>query len=149
MSFCRQAALLGQLAFAAPLVAQGKPGHLYHINYYKVTQGQEERYDSALAHVVAPVLTELVKRKGAVSYLLLTKIAGSGDYTNIVMVEVARNTAAEGVFQRDLDAACQAVLHRTWDEATAKFPELRRFVHAEEYAVAGQGSAQGKPATSR
>jgi hypothetical protein len=123
---------------AAPVAAQGAAGHFYQVNYYQVRSGQEKAYDSALTHVVAPVLTELVKRKGAVSYLLLTKVAGSGDYTNLVIVEVANNTPATGEFQRDWDAASQAALHRSWEEATAGFPALRRFVHAELYTTTGQ-----------
>ena len=122
-------------ALAAPLAGQGTPGHFYHVNYYQVRAGQEKAYDSALAHVVSPVLDEMVKRKAAVSYLLLTKVAGSGEYTNLVIVEVATT----GVFQQQLDAAAQAALHRSWDDATARFPELRRFVHAELYTAAGQG----------
>ena len=121
-------------ALATPIAAQGTPGHLYHVNYYQVRPGQEKAYDSALAKVVSPVLDEMVKRKAAVSYLLLTKVAGSGEYTNLVIVEVATT----GVFQEQLDAAAQAALHRSWDDATARFPELRRFVHAEVYTPAGQ-----------
>ncbi len=105
------------------------------VNHYEVRPGQEKAYDSALAQVVSPVLHEMVKRRAAVSYLLLTKVAGSGDYTNLVIVEVATT----GVFQQQLDSAAQATLHRSWDDATARFPELRRFVHAELYAPAGQG----------
>ncbi|HKW41665.1 MAG TPA: hypothetical protein VJN39_10470, partial [Gemmatimonadales bacterium] len=62
-------------ALATPIAAQGTPGHLYHVNYYQVRPGQEKAYDSALAKVVSPVLDEMVKRKAAVSYLLLTKVA--------------------------------------------------------------------------
>ena len=127
------------LALAAPLIGQGTPGHFYHVNYYQVRPGQEKAYDSALAHVVAPVLNEMVRRKAAVSYLLLTKVAGSGEYTNLVIVEVAELSAATGVFQQQMDAASQATLHHSWEDATAMFPELRSFVHAELYTAAGQG----------
>lgn len=122
-------------ALTVPLAGQGTPGHFYHVNYYQVRPGQEKAYDSALARVVAPVLNEMVRRKAAVSYLLLTKVGGSGDYTNLVIVEVA----TPGVFQQQLDRASQAALHRSWDDATGRFPELRRFVHAEQYIPAGQG----------
>ena len=122
-------------ALAMPLAGQGTPGHFYHVNYYQVRPGQEKAYDSALAKVVSPVLDEMVKRRAAVSYLLLTKVAGSGEYTHIVIVEVTTT----GVFPQQLDAAAQATLHRSWDDATARFPELRRFVHAEVYTPAGQG----------
>ncbi len=87
-------------ALVTPLIGQGTPGHFYHVNYYQVQQGQEKAYDSALAHVVSPVFDEMVKRKAAVSYLLLKKVAGSGDYTHLVIVEVAKPSAAEGIFQR-------------------------------------------------
>jgi hypothetical protein len=124
------------LALAAPLVSQGTRGHFYHVNYYQVQPGREKAYDSALAHVVSPVFDEMVHRKAVVSYLLLTKVAGSGDYTNLVIVEVA--ATAPGTFQQQLELAAQATLHRSWDDATAVFPELRRFVHAEQYRSAGQ-----------
>jgi hypothetical protein len=81
----------------------------------------------------------LVKRKAVVSYLLLTKVAGSGEYTHLVIVEVATLSAAEGIFQRDIDAASQALFHKSWNDLTAQFPDLRRFVHAELYTPAGQG----------
>ena len=130
--------LVGLLAFAAPLFGQARPGHFYHVNYYQVRPGEEKAYDSALARVVTPVFDEMVKRKAIVSYLLLTKIAGSGDYTNMVIVEDATLSAAEGIFQRELDAASQARVHKSWNDATAQFPELRRFMHAELYTAAGQ-----------
>jgi hypothetical protein len=68
---------------------------------------------------------------------LLTKAAGSGEYTNVVIVEVA-SPSAEGTFQQELETASQAVFHKSWSDATAHFPELRRFVHAELYTPAGQ-----------
>jgi hypothetical protein len=126
-------------ALVTPLIGQETPGHLYHVNYYQVQQGQEKAYDSALAHVVSPVFDEMVKRKAAVSYLLLKKVAGSGDYTHLVIVEVAKPSAAEGIFQQQLEAASQATLHRSWNDATVGLPELRRFVHAEQYTTVGQG----------
>jgi hypothetical protein len=130
--------LVGLLAFAAPLFGQAKPGHFYHINYYQVRPGQEKAYDSALVAVVTPVFDEMVRRKAVVSYLLLSKVAGSGEYTNMVIVEDATLSAAEGIFQRELDAASQALFHKSWNDATALFPDLRRFMHAELYTAAGQ-----------
>lgn len=127
------------LAITTPLVGQGTPGHEYHVNYYQVRPGQENAYDSALTKVYIPVFDEMVKRKAAVSYLLLRKVAGSGEYTDVVIVEVATSTAGTGVFQQQLDAASQAALHRSWNDATAAFSELRRFVHAEQYTTAVQG----------
>jgi hypothetical protein len=135
---CTSPILVGLLALAAPLVAQTKHGHFYHVQYYQVRPGEEQAYDSALVGVATPVFDELVKRKAVVSYLFLTKTAGSGEYTNLVIVEVATLSAAEGTFQRELEAASQAVFHKSWGDATARFPELRRFVHAELYTPAGQ-----------
>src|SRR5437667_11690345 len=106
-------------ALVTPLIGQGTPGHFYHVNYYQVQQGQEKAYDSALAHVVSPVFDEMVKRKAAVSYLLLKKVAGSGDYTHLVIVEVAKPSAAAGMLQHHLATAAQATLHRSSNEATA------------------------------
>jgi len=87
--------------------------------------------------VVTPVFDELVKRKAVVSYLLLTKIAGSGENTHVVIVEVT-TPSAEGTFQRELDAASQALFHKSWSDATVRFPELRGFMHAELYTPVGQ-----------
>jgi hypothetical protein len=136
---CPLPILFGLLALAAPLFGQARPGHFYHVNYYQVRPGEEKAYDSALVNVVTPVFNELVKRKAVASYLLLTKIAGSGEYTNIVIVDVATLSAAEGIFQRELDAASQALFHKSWNDATVQFTELRRFMHAELYTAAGQG----------
>ncbi len=134
------ALLVGSLLqTTTPLIGQGTPGHVYHVNYYQVRPGQEKAYDSALAKVVSPVFDEMVKRKAAVSYLLLRKLAGSGENTHLVIVEVATSSAGTGLFQQQLEAASQAALHRSWEEATAAFPELRRFVHAEQYETAGRG----------
>src|SRR5881392_2232979 len=130
--------LVGLLTLAAPLVGQARHGHFYHVNYYQVRPGQEKAYDSALVNVVTPVFDELVKRKAVVSYLLLTKIAGAGENTHVVIVEVASPSAAEGTFQRELEAASQAVFHKAWSDATVRFSELRRFMHAELYTPAGQ-----------
>src|SRR5438552_15429174 len=129
--------LVGLLALAAPLVGQARSGHFYHVNYYQVRPGEEKAYDSALVNVVTPVFDELVKRKAMVSYLLLTKAAGSGEYTNLAIVEVA-SPSSEGGFQRSLEAASQAVFRKSWSEATARLNELRRLVHTELYTVAGQ-----------
>jgi len=130
--------LVGLLAFATPLVGQAKHGTFYHVNYYQVRPADEKAYDSALVNVVTPVFDEMVKRKAMVSYLLLTKTAGSGEYTNLTIVEVAA-PSSEGTFQRDLDAASQAVFHKSWSDATVHLNELRRFVHTELYTSSGQG----------
>src|SRR5438034_3781158 len=41
------------------------------------------------------------------------------------IVEVASPSAAEGTFQRELEAASQAVFHKSWSDATVRFSELR------------------------
>jgi hypothetical protein len=71
------------------------------------------------------------------SYLLLTKTAGSGEYTNLTIVEVA-SPSSEGGFQRDLEAASQAVFHKSWSDATVRLNALRRLVHTELYTVPGR-----------
>src|SRR2546428_396803 len=80
---CTLPIVVGLLALAAPLLAQARPGHFYHVNYYQVRPGEEKAYDSALVSVVTPVFDELVKRKAVASYLLLTKTAGSGEDANV------------------------------------------------------------------
>ena len=129
--------LVGLLALATPLVGQAKHGPFYHFNYYQVRTGAEKACDSLLVNVVTPVFDEMVKRKAMVSYLLLTKTAGSGEYTHITIVEVA-SPSSEGGFQRELEEASQAVFHRSWSDATARLNELRRFLHTELYTPAGQ-----------
>jgi hypothetical protein len=129
--------LVGLLAFATPLVGQAKHGPFYHFNYYQVQPGAEKAYDSLLINVVTPVFDEMVKRKAMMSYLLLTKSAGSGEYTHITIVEVA-SPSSEGGFQRELEAASQAVFHQSWSAATTRLNELRRFLHTELYTPAGQ-----------
>src|SRR5213080_3480958 len=37
-----------------------------------------------------------------------------------------------------LKAASQALFHKSWSDATVRFPELRGFMHAELYTPAGQ-----------
>ena len=128
--------VVGLLALAAPLGGQATRGPFYHVNYYQVGPGKEKAYDSALTNVVTPVFDEMVKRKAMVSYLLLTKTAGSGEYTNLTIVEIA-SPSSEGGFQRDLDAASQAVFHKSWSDATARVNELRRLVHTELYTLSG------------
>jgi hypothetical protein len=134
---CTLPLLVGLLALAAPLVGQAKHGSFYHFNYYQVQPGAEKAYDSLLVNVVTPVFDEMVKRKTMVSYLLLTKSAGSGEYTHITIVEVA-SPSSEGAFQRELEGASQAVFHRSWSDATTRLNELRRFLHTELYTPAGQ-----------
>jgi len=68
---------------------------------------------------------------------LLSKTAGSGEYTNLTIVEVA-SPSSEGGFQRNIEAASQALFHKSWSDATARLNELRRLVHTELYTVAGQ-----------
>jgi hypothetical protein len=129
--------LVGLMALAGPLVGQGKRGPFYHVNYYQVRPADEKEHDSALVNVLTPVFDEMVKRKAMVSYLLLSKTAGSGDYTNLTIVVVA-SPSYEGAFQRELEAASHAVFHRSWSDATARLNELRRLVHTELYTPAGQ-----------
>src|ERR1043166_9966571 len=94
---CTLPILVGVLALPAPLVGQAKHGPFYHFNYYQVRPGAEKAYDSLLVNVVTPVFDQMVKRKAMVSYLLLTKSAGSGEYTHITIVEVA-SPSSEGGF---------------------------------------------------
>ena len=133
---CTLPILVGLLALATPLVGQAKMGPFYHVNYYQVRLGEDKAYDSALVNVVSPVFDEMVKRQAMVSYLLLAKSAGSGEYTHLTIVVVAA-PSSEGGFQRDLDAASQAVFHKSWSDATARLNELRRLVHTELYTLAG------------
>jgi hypothetical protein len=133
---CTLPILLVLLALATPLVGQAKRA-FYHVNYYQVRPGAEKAYDSLLVSVVTPVFDEMVKRKAMVSYLLLTKSAGSGEYTHLTIVEVA-SPSSEGGFQQELEAASQAVFHRSWSDATTRLNELRRFLHTELFTPAGQ-----------
>ena len=134
---CVLSVFVGLVALAPPLGGQATKGPFYHINYYQVRPGDEKAYDSALVNVLTPVFDEMVKRKAMVSYLLLTKTAGSGEYTNLTIVEVA-SPSSEGGFQRDLETASQAVFHKSWNDATVRLNALRRLVHTELYTVPGR-----------
>ena len=134
---CVLSVFVGLVALAPSLGGQAKQGPFYHVNYYQVRSGDEKAYDSALVNVLTPVFDEMVKRKAMVSYLLLTKTAGSGEYTNLTIVEVA-SPSSEGGFQRELETACQAVFHKSWSDATARLNALRRLVHTELYTVSGR-----------
>jgi len=134
---CVRSIFVGLVALAPPLGGQAKQGPFYHVNYYQVRSGDEKAYDSALVNVLTPVFDEMVKRKAMVSYLLLTKTAGSGEYTNLTIVEVA-SPSSEGGFQRDLETASQAVFHKSWNDATVRLNALRRLVHAELFTVPGR-----------
>ena len=118
-AYCTLAPLVGLFALATPLVGQAKPGPFYHVNYYQVRPGDEKAHDSALVNVLTPLFNEMVKRKAMVSYLLLTKTAGSREYTNLTIVEVA-SPSSEGGFQRNLEAASQALFRMSWSDATAR-----------------------------
>lgn len=134
---CVLSVCVGLGALAPPLGGQATKGPFYHINYYQVRPGDEKAYDSALVNVLTPVFDEMVKRKAMVSYLLLTKTAGSGEYTNLTIVEVT-SPSSEGGFQRDLETASQAVFHKSWDDATVRLNALRRLMHTELYTVPGR-----------
>jgi len=137
LAYWSLAPLVGLFALATPLVGQTNPGPYYHVNYYQVRPGDEKAHDSALVNVLTPLFNEMVKRKAMVSYLLLSKAAGSGEYTNLTIVEVA-SPSSEGGFQRNLEAASQALFRKFWSDATARLNELRRLVHTELYTVTGQ-----------
>jgi hypothetical protein len=134
---CVRSVFVGLVALAPPRGGQAKRGPFYHVNYYQVRSGDEKAYDSSLVNVLTPVFDEMVKRKAMVSYLLLTKTAGSGEYTNLTIVEVA-SPSSEGGFQRDLETASQAVFHKSWNDATVRLNALRRLVHTELYTVPGR-----------
>jgi hypothetical protein len=127
--------LLALLTLAAPLVGQNKPGHVYGISFFQALPGKGDAYNKAIAAVTIPVLDEMVKRKALVSYLALSQVSGAGEYTHVYIFEFS-DWAAFGAGR--LNEAAQAVLHKSWSEATAGFPELRRFIRLETYAPAGQ-----------
>src|SRR2546427_12538230 len=59
--------------------------------------------------VVTPVFDELVKRKAVVSYLLLTKIAGSGENTHVVIVRSEEHTSE---LQSQSNLVCRLLLEK-------------------------------------
>ena|SRR2546425_2610091 len=129
--------LLALVTLAAPLTSQTRPGHVYVVGYYQVLPGRAQAYGKAIADVSIPVFDELVKRKVVVSHLFLSQSAGSGEYTNLAVIELANWGGLDG-FDAKLNEATQAVLHKSWSDATAGFPELRRFIRFEHYVPAGQ-----------
>ncbi|HYK82355.1 MAG TPA: hypothetical protein VEU55_04360 [Gemmatimonadales bacterium] len=129
--------LLALLTLAAPLAGQAKPGHVYGISFFQVLPGKGQAYNKAIAEISVPVLDEMVKRKAIVSYLALDQATGAGEYSHVYIVEFA-DWAALGAFPARQNEAAEAVLHKSWSEAIAGFPELRRFVRSESYRPAGQ-----------
>lgn len=127
--------LTALLGFTAPLAGQAKPGHVYVVGYYQVLPGKAQAYSKAIADVSTPVFDELVKRKVVVSYLFIAQNAGAGEYTNLAIIELANWAGLDG-FDAKLNEATQAVLHKSWSDATAGFPELRRFIRFEHYTPA-------------
>jgi hypothetical protein len=132
---CNLPTLIALLTLATPLAGQAKPGHVYVVGYYQVVPGKAQDYSKAIADVSIPVFEELVKRKTVVSYLFLAQSAGTGEYTNLALVELANWARLDG-FEEKLNEATQAVLHKSWGDATAGFPELRRFIRFEHYVPA-------------
>jgi len=120
------------LATASPLAAQTAPSHVYWVGFYQALPGKAAAYNKALTDIADPVLDELVRRKLMVSHVQLAQYSGAGEHTNLVMLEFP-NWAALDTYEAKLDEASQAVLHKSWREATAGFAELRRLVRIEIY----------------
>ena len=120
------------LATASPLAAQTAPSHVYWVGFYQALPGKAAAYNKALTDIANPVLDELVRRKLMVSHVQLAQYTGAGENTNLVILEFP-NWAALDTYEAKLDEASQAVLHKSWREATAGFAELRRLVRIEIY----------------
>ena len=129
--------LLALLTLAAPLASQTRPGHVYYVSYFQALPGKAGAYNKGVAQVTLPVFDEMVKRKTIVSYVALNQVAGAGEYSHLYVLEFS-DWAALGAFDARRNEAAQAVLHSSWSEAIAGFPELRRFVRSETYTPAGQ-----------
>lgn len=125
------------LTLAAPLASQAKPGHVYGVSYYQVLPAKGDAYNKALAEIAFPVLEEMVRRKSIVSYMSLSQASGAGENSHLFIVEFS-DWAAVGTYFARVNEAAQAVHHKPWSEASAGFPELRRFIRTELYTPAGQ-----------
>ena len=62
---------------------------------------------------------------------------GAGEYSHVFVLEVS-DWVTFGAFVARRNEAAQAVLHKSWSDAIAGFPDLRRFVRSETYTPAGQ-----------
>jgi hypothetical protein len=122
---------------ASPLAGQAASGHVYWVGYFQALPGKATAYNRALTEIAAPVLDELVKRKQMVSHVQLAQSTGAGEYTNLIILEFP-NWAALDTYEARLGEASQAVLHKSWSDATAGFSDLRRLVRIEIYTPAGQ-----------
>ncbi len=129
--------LIALITLAAPLAGQAKPGHVYRLFYYEVLPGKGQAYNKMLADVATPVLDEMVRRKVIVSHLILDQSTGAGEYNLVGILELPNWAALDG-FDAKLNEATQAVLHKSWSEATAGSFELRRFIRSQTYTAAGQ-----------
>src|SRR2546429_7486006 len=126
------ASLLTIMTLATPLAGQAAPGHVYWVGFYQALPGKAAAYNKALTDIADPVLDELVRRKLMVSHVQLAQYTGAGENTNLVILEFP-NWAALDTYEAKLDEASQAVLHKSWREATAGVAGLRRFVRIESH----------------
>jgi hypothetical protein len=122
---------------AIPLSGQAAPSHVYWVGFFQALPGKAAAYNKALTEIAAPVLDELVKRKQMVSHVQFAQSTGAGEYTNLIILEFP-NWAALDTYEGRLSEGSEAVLHKSWSEATAGFAELRRLVRIEIYTPAGQ-----------
>ena len=134
----RQLAVVSLTMLAlAPLGAQSPSGHVYWVAFYQALPGKDAAYNKALTDVADPVLDELVKRKQLVSHVQLSQYSGTGENTNLVILEFP-NWAALDSYEARLEEASQAVLHKAWSDAAATFPDLRRLIRREIYTSVGK-----------
>ena len=124
--------LLATIVLATPLAGQAAPGHVYWVGFYQALPGKAAAYNKALTEVASPVLDELVRRRLMVSHVQLAQYTGAGENTNLVILEFP-SWAALDTYEAKLEEASQAVLHKSWSEATVGFAELRRLVRIEIY----------------
>ena len=123
----RSAKLLPYLALliAAPLSAQSQDGHVYSVVWFDAHTGEEADYNRAYREILRPLFDHLKERGEIVSYLDLVKNTGSGNSTNMVLVEFP-SWEAFGRSQQMLDEASRAVLGRPFaDVAAERFTPFR------------------------
>lgn len=117
-------------------VAQAQPGHVYVALHWKANPGSEAAYSQAYREVVRPVWTQVRRQGGIVSFLELSKNAGStGEATHLILTEF-EDWEAYGNFGQELEKASQVVFSRPWAEVSEeRFVPLRVPFRSEIYVA--------------
>ena len=92
-----------------PLAAQDDGPNVFAVYYYKTLPGKAAAYNALLQELSVPLFEEVVRRRLLVSYQLLVKDEGAGDYTVLLILEFADWDAANDRTRFVRDDVCRTV----------------------------------------